>query len=395
MDYILSCDYEGTDKLANAFYDMENKYKNTAVLPLDKIEAIIEESGYGYVKDLLGKDEESTRLLVYLLVLVHQLKGSKDGIRIVLEILKNVGNQLVLHVVGHPNVSKGNVISGFSTKDYVFYDNFSPNQDEFSIKVKVKTGNILGAEQCIFSVNDHTVYLGITSYGNLVLSLGNDLKTWNIAERVINNSALEANKEYYIKLDYTGSSYVVRLSTDDKNYTDAIVVGGSDTNSVIEPLKAHKSKIYLGINNAEDALKSPFQGQVYISGFSGNVEDINIREWFEETPVAEENTFTINSSLNISILDTDFFNNFSEFLKRYVYPTLRAFSVKLVLETNITLLGYVREKVEYIAVSDLRTISYFQVKVPNSSPTDWEDMFVLDAREIRYDNFTVLEVDAD
>ena len=80
LDYILSVDYEHTDKLATAFYNIESKYKNTQDLPIGQIEAIIEESGYGYIRDLLGQDEESVRLLVYLLVLIHQLKGSKKGV---------------------------------------------------------------------------------------------------------------------------------------------------------------------------------------------------------------------------------------------------------------------------------------------------------------------------
>ena len=56
IDYILSTDFVQADKLANAFYMIENKYKNTADLPLSAIQAIIEESGYSYVMDLLGED---------------------------------------------------------------------------------------------------------------------------------------------------------------------------------------------------------------------------------------------------------------------------------------------------------------------------------------------------
>ena len=64
-------DYTEADKLANAFYNLENKYKSTGNIPIDQIESIIEESGYGYVRELLANDEESLRLLVYLLFLIH------------------------------------------------------------------------------------------------------------------------------------------------------------------------------------------------------------------------------------------------------------------------------------------------------------------------------------
>ena len=139
LDYILSTDYVHTDKLATAFYDIESKYKNTADLPMDKIEAIIEESGYGYIRKLLGDDRESIKLLVYLLVMIHQLKGSRKGIEIVLSLLKASGNEMELSFMGNPNVTAMGEVSDFTDSDYVVYSNFSVGTDPFEINFQIKT----------------------------------------------------------------------------------------------------------------------------------------------------------------------------------------------------------------------------------------------------------------
>lgn len=386
IDYILSSDYEGMDKLAGAFYDIANKYKNTAALPLDKIEAIIDESGYKYVRDLLAHDEPSTRLLVSLLVLIHQWKGSETGIRTVLEILKSVSNQLVLYIKGNPTMSAQGAISDFTLSDYAFYTNWTTDNDPFTLKLEFMTSPTFGAEQCIFSTNNMGLYLGISSNGNLVFCAGNDRRTWNIANRKEGISTLSANTKYFVEVEYTGDFYYVRLSEDDKRYEYEIEPIRST-----QPLRAHKARIFLGVDFSEGTPKSPYKGKIFTRSFVGNVDDIDIREWFEEVPVEEENTFSLSTSLNTGIVNTNFFEDFSEFLKRYVYPTLRAFTAKIVVETNIAILAYVRERVTYIAKSDLRTISNFQVVIPNVIPKDWEDFFTLNIRETDWDAFTVLE----
>ena len=178
----------------------------------------------------------------------------------------------------------------------------------------------------------------------------------------------------------------MRLSEDDKRYEYEIEPIRST-----QPLRAHKARIFLGVDFSEGTPKSPYKGKIFTRSFVGNVDDIDIREWFEEVPVEEENTFSLSTSLNTGIVNTNFFEDFSEFLKRYVYPTLRAFTAKIVVETNIAILAYVRERVTYIAKTDLRTISNFQVVIPNVIPKDWEDFFILNIRETGWDAFTVLE----
>ena len=42
------------NNLATAFYNIESKYTNSADLPVGVIEEIIDENGYGYIRNLLG-----------------------------------------------------------------------------------------------------------------------------------------------------------------------------------------------------------------------------------------------------------------------------------------------------------------------------------------------------
>ena len=86
LDNCLSNNYTLSDKVAKAFYELTDKYKNTANLPVSVLKEFITEQGYGYILDLVVQDEESVKALWYLLVLIHQLKGTKEGLYIVLSL---------------------------------------------------------------------------------------------------------------------------------------------------------------------------------------------------------------------------------------------------------------------------------------------------------------------
>ena len=88
LDNALSVNYVYTDKLASAFNHILDKYQNTSELPIDELRELVKESGYDYVLDLLNNSETELKVLVYLLVMIHQLKGSEEGIRLVLSLFQ-------------------------------------------------------------------------------------------------------------------------------------------------------------------------------------------------------------------------------------------------------------------------------------------------------------------
>lgn len=345
IDYILGTDFVQADKLANAFYTIENKYKNTGDLPIDCIKAIIEESGYNYVLQLLGDDEDSIRLLVYLLVLIHQLKGTGLGIKVVLNLLKGNKDPMVLGVVGNPTITNREV-TDFSTSDYVYYSGLTLDSEPFELLFPVRTIDFR-TEQCIASVPNYGLYLGINTAGNLVLSLGSNRNEWDIADRAISVSTLTPNNLYYIKLAYDGYEYTLKVSTDKEKYTDYKVVGNST------PTNIHNGRLYLGVCNENNVISNPLNGYIDLAPFSVDVQNVVIKQWFEDTPVGEENTFIVKADLDLGIVSTDFFENFSNFVSKYVYPTLKAFDAKLKLDNNVTFIPYSRQKIKYVASGDM------------------------------------------
>ena len=260
LDYILSTDYVHTEQLATAFYNIESKYKNTADLPIEQIEAIIEESGYDYIRELLGQDEDSIRLLVYLLVLIHQLKGSKKGIELVLSLLKSPEEGVKIEYVGNLEKRIGNEITGFSPNSYIAASNFNLGEDSFSLNFQIRTGNSFETEQCIASAPNYGFYLGIDTNGRIVLKIGE--ANSSIAKRgwqeiggetvFKSDRVLERNTLYYINFEFSGYDYSVRVSQDGKKYTYYKVVSSST------PLGITNDVLFIGIDNSENTYRYPF-----------------------------------------------------------------------------------------------------------------------------------------
>ena len=344
IDYILSTEFSQVDKLANAFYNIEKKYKNTGDLPIEYIKEVVSESGYTYVLDLLGEDEDSIRLLVYLLVLIHQLKGTKLGIEVVLNLLKRGKDPMVLSVIGSPTIVNREV-TGFTETNYIYYSGLTLDSEPFELTFPIRTVDYR-SEQCIASVPSK-FYLCINTNGQVVLSLGSEDNTWDIANRAISTATLAPSSTYYLKLTFDGFEYDLKVSTDNERYTDYIVVN----NNI--PTKIHNGRLYLGIDGITNPVSKPFQGYINLAPFAIDVENVQITQWFETTPVGEENTFIVKADLDLGLVSTDFFDNFSTFCAKYVYPTWKAFDAKLKLVSNLTFIPYSRQKITYVASGDV------------------------------------------
>jgi len=366
LDYILSTDYEHTEELATAFYNIESKYKNTSDLPIDRIEAIIEESGYGYIRNLLGQDEDALKLLVYLLVLIHQLKGSKRGIQTVLELLRSNEEVMTLSFVGTPTVSASSEVSGFSMSDYVVYSNFTLDSSKFEVNFEIRTGGSFSSPQCIASSPDYGFFLGINTDGNIVLKLGQQMsgqRAWqeiNGTTNFISSRALQRNTKYYIKFSYDGSEYSVTVSTDGDRYTYYNVVPSAT------PLNITGGYVYLGIDKSTLETRYPFDGYISLAPFSVSSNNVILTQWFETFPVGEENTFDVDAAVDVGLVSSNFFVNFAKFVEKYVYPTLRAFKARLSLKGKVAFIPYVRQKVTFVA-SNLRDgLEPFMVEEENN-----------------------------
>lgn len=94
LDTYLSVASPRADKLALAYYDVVNKYLNTEDMTDDSIRAFIEDSGYGYLMNLLDNSSKSLRKLLILLPVIAYLKDSLLGLHVVFSLLQTEENSL-------------------------------------------------------------------------------------------------------------------------------------------------------------------------------------------------------------------------------------------------------------------------------------------------------------
>ncbi len=374
LDYVLSTDYSNTDMLATAFYNIESKYTNSVDLPISAIEEIIDESGYGYVRNLLGDDEDSLKLLVYTLVMVHQLKGSRRGIETVLNMLRSTGDELEVSVIGSPEINLLREATGFTVNDFVSYSNFNVGDNPFEVDFVITTGDSFGEEQCIASCSNYGFYLGITTEGKIVLSVGHQvsgLRGWQSIDgttRFVSQKFLVKNTKYHIKLIYSGYDYTVQVSLDGDNYSYYVTIDSAT------PIDVFTGIIFIGVDKSTGVIQHPFGGVISLAPFSVSSNNVKITQWFEKFPVGDENTFEVDAEVDVGLVSSDFFVNFANFVERYVYPTLAAFRAKMSLKAKITFLPYVRQKVIYVASnSSVFATEYFMAQDPEyNSNSDGE-----------------------
>ena len=88
IDWLLSVDYPDSDKLADRFNSIRNKYINLQDVPIEDVYAIINESGYSYITDILSLSDDSLRTFVSFLNFIHQNKGTKRGLEFVFKLLQ-------------------------------------------------------------------------------------------------------------------------------------------------------------------------------------------------------------------------------------------------------------------------------------------------------------------
>lgn len=72
--------------------DSVEKWYDFQVLPSDLLLEIVSEFGYDYITSVLDLDEERIRQLSQLISLIHFMKGHKDGLVLVLDLLGFVGS---------------------------------------------------------------------------------------------------------------------------------------------------------------------------------------------------------------------------------------------------------------------------------------------------------------
>lgn len=106
LDSILSVDSPHADKLALAYYDIWNKMSSPENMTEESIKSYIRDHGYGYLLELLSVSGDTLQNVLFLLPLIHYLKGSRRGLEVVLSLLQ-----------GSLNISASEIVSWFKADD--------------------------------------------------------------------------------------------------------------------------------------------------------------------------------------------------------------------------------------------------------------------------------------
>lgn len=157
------------------------------------------------------------------------------------------------------------VASGFSSSSYLKLQNvFNPGNNTWEAVFRVKTGNDVDAFQCI---NGSGVLTGADCQGfcidvssvKFLYFISSNGTSWDIASAKFGETSLQTNTWYYVKLEFTGSAYILSVSTDGTSYTQDAIVASSQKIFVSSQPMAIGGNFYNSLNEA------PWKGSIDLS----------------------------------------------------------------------------------------------------------------------------------
>ena len=142
------------------------------------------------------------------------------------EILKQVPSNY--NIVGTPTFN-GNVVSGFSSSNYLTLKKPFKPQGAWEIVLKFKMNEAVGREQGLFGYNGTGLFkICLGGNNRMILSLSTVDNDWNIGE-ITGTTDVELNKFYWAKIEFTGTTYKLSLSTNGADYN---LEGTLETSSI-------------------------------------------------------------------------------------------------------------------------------------------------------------------
>lgn len=129
----------------------------------------------------------------------------------------NIEHFIQLIRIGNP-IIENNIVSNFSTNDYLLLSNFNPNTN-FEFKIKFSAINWTSEFNCLLGYRNSggIIAIGVTNDGRISMQLSTDTTSFNICS-IIGTTNIITNINYYCKFSFNGSQYKLELSTDDINY---------------------------------------------------------------------------------------------------------------------------------------------------------------------------------
>lgn len=141
-----------------------------------------------------------------------------------------------VNIIGNPTLSGGKYVGDGTGDGLKITTIASLGSDKWCIEGKFKFNNTNARMFLFRGKSTYSVYLERNASNKLSLSLSSNGSSWDISSSVLGSKAdWSTSTEYYIKLKFTGSAYIVSWSTDGVSYTDDITVTSS---SIVASLTA-------------------------------------------------------------------------------------------------------------------------------------------------------------
>lgn len=224
--------------------------------------------------------------------------------------------------------NNNNVLSGFSTSNYARINtNFAPESNTWEMNFLVTTGDNVTSNQTVCATSSESIEMGLqSSKFNLRINSGS---TYNGTYTVLTNTT------YYIKVQFTGSQYILSYSLNGSSYNQDITISlatvinsdttiyiGKDYNNNSQPwlgsinltgcnILVNNSQIWQGIAPSSSSTASSQNPAVvienYLNGTSGYRvwSDGYCEQWGYLSPVNQ------NISYGISLLKSYKDNNYN------------------------------------------------------------------------------------
>ncbi|MBR2245494.1 MAG: hypothetical protein IJ880_00450 [Bacilli bacterium] len=129
---------------------------------------------------------------------------------------------------GNPTITEDGIASGFTDKnDYLILGAFNPNTHKWRFTTKVKF-NSLTANMSLIDRNSSTRCFQIAMRTNGKWRVNISINGSSKANEVDGTNVCTVDTIYYLRFEYDGSKYYLKISTDNINWTTDITINRAD-----------------------------------------------------------------------------------------------------------------------------------------------------------------------
>lgn len=191
------------------------------------------------------------------------------------------GTELDATVVGSPTIVDG-VVSGFTKANYLLTTkNFTSVSSAWEAVAKITTGSDINTLQFVFGNGGVSWRMSIcVTEGRFAANLSSNNSSWNIASTSGKYTVL-ANTNYWVKLKFTGTQYVLEYSVDGVVWNEDLVIDNST------PIYNSDLPLSIGANKHRDGVNYPFLGSIDLQK---SYIKINGEDWWRGTKAVESTT---------------------------------------------------------------------------------------------------------